>query len=75
MSETPEPTIDILHVRVGTDERPASDADVVKAQERIRTTLSEEGIDAAVLATPHTTSLKVVPGVHMRQGQMFKEAE
>ena len=68
-------TIDLIHLRVGNEDRPATHEDVEKAKRDLVEVLKENGIDAAVFATHHAADIHVVPGMHMRNGKMLKEGQ
>jgi len=68
-------TIDLIHLRVGNQERPASDEDVTKVRDDLQKVLKDNGIDAAVFATHHAAEVRIVPGMKMRNGRMVKEGE
>lgn len=68
-------TIDLIHLRVGTQEKPAGEADVQKVRDDLQKVLKDNGIDAAVFATKHDAEVRIVPGMKMCNGRMIKEGE
>ena len=59
----------LIHVRVGNDERPALAEDAKEVEAKVRALFEENGIDAMLLVTHHACEVFVIDCVGNDYGQ------